>query len=82
MYDLNEIHIPEAFGKRMFFTDAEVAEIAGRDRQTIARWRRQGYFKANYYGKRCVMIPRAEVERFIRGEIDFSKPPVKREDEK
>jgi hypothetical protein len=37
--------------------------------------RRQGYFKANYYGKRCVMIPRAEVERFIRGEIDFSKPP-------
>jgi hypothetical protein len=66
------------FAKRMFFTSAEVGEIAGRDRQTIDRWRRQGYFKANYFGKRCAMIPRAEVERFIRGEIDFSKPPVKK----
>jgi hypothetical protein len=80
MYDLNEICIPEAFGKRMFFTDAEVGEIAGRDRQTIARWRRQGYLKCCYYGKRSVMIPRAEVERLARGEIDFSKPPEKREE--
>jgi hypothetical protein len=79
MFDLDDIRIPEAFGKRMFFTDAEVGEIAGRDRQTIGRWRRQGYLKCSYYGKRCVMIPRAEVERFIRGEIDFSKPPEKKE---
>jgi hypothetical protein len=78
MHDLKEIHIPEAFAKRMFFTDAEIAEIAGRDRQTIARWRRQGYLKANYFGRRSVMIHRSEVERFIRGEIDFSKPPEPR----
>jgi hypothetical protein len=75
MYDLNEIHIPDEFASRMFFSDKEVAEIAGRDRQTISRWRREGYFKANYFGRRSVMIHRSEVERFIRGEIDFSKPP-------
>jgi hypothetical protein len=79
MRDLNEVNIPEAFATRMFFTDKEVAEIAGRDRQTVSRWRREGYLKGSYFGKRSVMIHRSEVERFIRGEIDFSKPPAGKE---
>jgi hypothetical protein len=74
---VNEIHIPEAFANRMFFTDKEVGEIAGKTSVTIGRWRREGYIKGSYFGKRSVMIARSEVERFIRGEIDFSKPPKK-----
>jgi hypothetical protein len=75
MNDLNEACIPEAFANRMFFTDAQVAGIIGVSAVSVGRWRREGYIKARYFGKRCVMIPRSEVERFIRGEIDFSGPP-------
>jgi hypothetical protein len=79
MKDLNEVHIPEAFATRMFFTDAEVAEIIGVCTVSISRWRRAGYIKGRYFGRRCVMITRAEVERFIRGEIDFYTPPQGKE---
>jgi hypothetical protein len=74
-----ETTIPEAFANRMFFTDAEVTEIIGVCAVSISRWRRAGYIKGRYFGRRCVMITRAEVERFIRGEIDFSKPPEGKE---
>ncbi|MDR1287116.1 MAG: helix-turn-helix domain-containing protein [Treponema sp.] len=80
--ETGEMLIPEAFASRMFFTDAEVAVIAGKNRETIARWRREGYLEAARFGKRTVMFRRAEVERLVRGEIDFSKPPVKRKEEK
>jgi hypothetical protein len=78
MTDPNKIQIPEAFAKRMFFTSAEVGEIAGRDKLTIARCRRLGFLNAAHFRTQCAMIPRTEVERFIRGEIDFSKPPAKK----
>jgi hypothetical protein len=74
-----EMLVPEAYANRMFFTDAEVAEIAGKNRQTISRWRREGYLEASRFGRRAVMFRRAEVERLIRGEIDFSRPPKKKE---
>jgi hypothetical protein len=83
MYDLNEVHIPEAFASRMFFTDKEFAGIVGVCGQSIARWRRAGYIKARHFGRRTVMIPRIELERFIRGEIDFyTPPPGPKEEEK
>jgi hypothetical protein len=75
MYDLNEIHVPNEFANRMFFTDKEFAGIVGVCGTSIARWRRAGYIKGRHFGRRTVMIPRIELERFIRGEIDFSKPP-------
>jgi hypothetical protein len=73
--DLNEVNIPEAFATRMFFTDKEFAGIVGVSDQSIARWRRAGYIKGRHFGRRTVMIPRIELERFIRGEIDFYTPP-------
>jgi excisionase family DNA binding protein len=76
--DTGEMLIPEAYANRMFFTDAEVAEIAGKNRQTISRWRREGYLEAARFGRRSVMFRRAEVERLVRGEIDFSRPPEKK----
>ncbi|MDR1239026.1 MAG: helix-turn-helix domain-containing protein [Treponema sp.] len=78
--DTGELLIPEVFASRMFFTDAEVAEIAGKNTQTISRWRREGYLEAARFGKRSVMFRRAEVERLVKGEIDFSKPPKKRKE--
>jgi hypothetical protein len=79
MNDLNEACIPEAFANRMFFTDAQVAGIIGVSAVSVGRWRREGYIKGRHFGRRCVMIPRAELERFIRGEIDFDTKPEKRE---
>jgi excisionase family DNA binding protein len=71
--------LPGPYGmSSWYFTDAEVAEIAGKNRQTISRWRREGYLEAARFGRRSVMFRRAEVERLVRGEIDFSRPPRKK----
>jgi hypothetical protein len=75
-----ETTIPDAFANRVFFTDKEFGVIIGRHGGTIARWRREGYIKGRHFGSRCVMIPRSELERFIRGEIDFPPPGGRKED--
>jgi excisionase family DNA binding protein len=55
--------------ERKFFTYAEFGRLVGVSGLTVWRWVRLGYLRAARFSPRCVMIPRAELERYERGEM-------------
>jgi excisionase family DNA binding protein len=55
--------------EKKFFTYAEFASIIGVHKQTVYMWVRRGYLRAARFSPQCVMIPRAELERYERGEM-------------
>jgi excisionase family DNA binding protein len=64
--------------EKKFFTYEEFGGIVGVKKQTVYRWVREGYLRAARFSPRCVMIPRAELERYEKGEI-FPPPGPKGE---
>jgi excisionase family DNA binding protein len=61
----NDIPLSE----KKFFTYAEFGSIVGVSKTTVYMWVRNGYLKAARFSPRCVMIPRAELERYEKGEM-------------
>jgi excisionase family DNA binding protein len=55
--------------EKKFFTYAEFGSIVGVSGHTVYMWVRNGYLRAARFSPRCVMIPRAELERYERGEM-------------
>jgi excisionase family DNA binding protein len=55
--------------ERKFFTYAEFAGFVGVTKQTVYLWVKKGYLRYARFSPRYVMIPRAELERYERGEM-------------
>jgi excisionase family DNA binding protein len=64
--------------EKKFFTYAEFGSIVGVSKITVYSWVRKGYLRAARFSPRCVMIPRAELERYERGEM--MEPLVRKEE--
>jgi excisionase family DNA binding protein len=62
--------------ERKFFTYAEFGGLIGVSKMTVYAWVRKGYLRAARFSPRCVMIPRAELERYEKGEL-FPPPGPK-----
>jgi excisionase family DNA binding protein len=55
--------------ERKFFTYQEFGSLVGVKGHTVWRWVKLGYLRAARFSPRCVMIPRAELERYEKGEL-------------
>jgi excisionase family DNA binding protein len=55
--------------ERNFFTYEEFGQLAGVTKQTVYMWVKKGYLRAVQFSPKCVMISRAELERYERGEM-------------
>jgi excisionase family DNA binding protein len=66
--------------EKKFFTYAEFGSIVGVTKQTVYVWVKKGYLRAARFSPSCVMIPRAELERYERGEM--MEPPERKDGEK
>jgi excisionase family DNA binding protein len=64
---MTSVNIPLA--EKRFFTYAEFGSIVGVTGHTVYMWVRKGYIRAARFSPKCVMIPRAELERYERGEM-------------
>jgi excisionase family DNA binding protein len=64
--------------EKKFFTYAEFGGLVGVGKITVYNWVRKGYLRAARFSPRCVMIPRAELERYEKGEL-FPPPGPKEE---
>jgi excisionase family DNA binding protein len=62
--------------EKKFFTHEEFGSLVGVKKITVYWWVRKGYLRAARFSPRCVMIPRAELERYEKGEI-FPPPGPK-----
>jgi excisionase family DNA binding protein len=71
----NDIPLSE----KRFFSYAEFGSIVGVTKQTIYMWVKKGYLRAARFSPQCVMIPRAELERYEKGEM---MEPIGRKDDK
>jgi predicted site-specific integrase-resolvase len=63
------ITLPPELDGRLFFTPKEFGDLLGVHRGTIFRWAQAGYLKLRKFSPRCSMVPRSELERYVRGEM-------------
>lgn len=71
MSDFNPglIKIPQELEGRMFFTTKEFGALVGKSSSTVSRWYREGWLKMAKFSPRCRMVPKSELDRFLRGEM-------------
>ncbi|MDR0474543.1 MAG: helix-turn-helix domain-containing protein [Treponema sp.] len=71
MKDFNPetVSLPPELQGRLFFTPKEFGALLGVHRATIFRWAAEGYLKMQKFSPRCSMVPKTELERFMRGEM-------------
>jgi hypothetical protein len=55
--------------EKLFFTYEEFGSIIGVNKVTVYRWVRKGYLREARFSPRFSMIPRAELERYQKGEM-------------
>ena len=64
-----DIKLPQELENRLFFTPKEFGSLVGASRDTVYRWHRLGYIKLTKFSPRCHMVPKSELERYMRGEM-------------
>jgi len=68
-FNPEKITLPPELEGRLFLTFEEFGALLGVHRATIFRWAAAGYLKLRKFSPRCSMVPRTELERFMRGEM-------------
>ena len=63
------ITLPPELEGRLFFTAAEFGKMVGKTATTVLRWRRMGYLKMRQFSPNFYMVPKSELERYMRGEM-------------
>ena len=71
MKDFNpeKITLPPELEGRLFFTPKEFGALVGVHRGTIFRWAQAGHLRLTKFSPRCSMVPKSELERYMRGEM-------------
>ena len=68
-FNPEKIILPPELEGRLFFTPKEFGALVGVHRGTIFRWAQAGYLKLTKFSPRCSMVPKSELERYMRGEM-------------
>jgi len=65
----NTAILPVALENKLYFTAKEFGTLVGVSGVTVYRWHKIGLLQMKQYTPKCKMVPRAELERFMRGEM-------------
>jgi len=68
-FNPEKITLPPELEGKLFLTMQEFAKLAGISRSSVYGWGKKGYLRLKKYSPCCLMVPKNEVLRYLRGEM-------------